>query len=188
MDLKTPRMFFIEVHEDLLKEGRDWMKDTANSCTIVAALIVTVAFAAAFTVPGGSKSEGKPVYLDNGAFMLFIISDAVALFSSVTSVLMFLGILTSRFAEADFLYTLPARMTIGLIFLFLSLTAMIVAFSATLSVVLQDKVRWIAAPLLAIACIPVGVFAVLQFPLLKKLIKSTFGPSIFHRQNKRMFH
>ncbi|KAJ9555376.1 hypothetical protein OSB04_009990 [Centaurea solstitialis] len=185
---KTPRMVFSEVHESLLTEGRDWMKAAADSSSTVAALIVTVAFAAAFTVPGGNKSEGKPVYLDNGSFMLFIISDAVALFSSVTSVLMFLGILTSRYAEEDFLYTLPTKMTIGLISLFLSLAAMIVAFSATLSVVLQDKVRWIAAPLLAIACIPVGVFGVLQFPLLVRLINSTFGPSIFHKQNRRMLH
>ncbi|KAJ9555806.1 hypothetical protein OSB04_010420 [Centaurea solstitialis] len=187
-DGQTSRMLFSDVHKSLVEEGRDWMKAAAESSTVVAALIVTVAFAAAFTVPGGNKSEGKPVYLDNGSFMLFIISDAVALFSSVTSVLMFLGILTSRYAEEDFLYTLPTKMAIGLINLFLSLAAMIVAFSATLAVVLQDKVRWIAAPLLVIACIPVGVFGVLQYPLLIKLIKSTYGPSIFHKPIKRMFY
>ncbi|KAJ9555564.1 hypothetical protein OSB04_010178 [Centaurea solstitialis] len=185
---KTARQVFTEVHEDLVKEGEKWMKDTSSSFTLVVALIVTVAFAAAFTVPGGNKSEGKPVYLDNGVFMLFIISDAIALFSSVTSLLMFLGIMTSRYAEEDFLYTLPKRLTIGLISLFISLASMIVAFSATLSVVLQDKVKWIAAPLLTIACIPVGTFVRLQFPLLTKLIQSTYFPSLFHKQNNRMFH
>ncbi|KAJ9555673.1 hypothetical protein OSB04_010287 [Centaurea solstitialis] len=170
----------------------EWMKGTASSSTIVAALIVTVAFAAAFTVPGGNinegKDEGKPVYLNNGAFMVFIISDAVALFSSVTSVLMFVGILTSRYAEDDFLYTLPKRMTIGLISSFLSLTATVVAFGATLSLVLLDKVKWIIAPLVIMACIPVALYALLQFPLLYELLNNTYGRSIFHRENRRMIH
>ena len=185
---KTPKMVFIDAHKDLLKEGQEWMKGTASSSTVVATLIVTMAFAVAFAVPGGNKDEGKPVLLDKGAFMLFIISDAVALFSSATSVLMFLGILTSRYAVDDFLYRLPKRMTIGLVFLFLSLAATLVAFSATLSLVLQNKVTWIAAPLLAITSIPVGLFGVLQFPLLVNLVYSTYGPSIFGKQNNRMIH
>nr|GEY12933.1 ankyrin repeat-containing domain, PGG domain protein [Tanacetum cinerariifolium] len=57
-----------------------------------------MAFAAAFTVPGGNQYNGKPLFLDDGSFMLFIVADAIALFSSTTSVLMFLGILTSRSA------------------------------------------------------------------------------------------
>ncbi|KAJ9555809.1 hypothetical protein OSB04_010423 [Centaurea solstitialis] len=185
---KTPKMIFLEEHKDLLKEGQEWMKDTASSSTVVATLIVTMAFAVAFAVPGGNNNDGRPVFLDRGAFMLFIISDAIALFSSATSVLMFLGILTSRYSADDFLYTLPQRMTIGLVFLFLSLAATLVAFSATLSLVLQDKVTWIAAPLLAVTSIPVGLFGVLQFPLLVTLVYSTYGPSIFGQQNKRMLH
>nr|GEV87195.1 reverse transcriptase domain-containing protein [Tanacetum cinerariifolium] len=118
-DLKTPWMVFTDEHKDLLKEGQQWMKDTATSCTVVAALIVTITFAAAITVPGGNKDDGKPVFLDERAFMLFMISDAFALFSSSTSLLMFLGILTSRYAEEDFLYSLPKRLTIGLVSLML---------------------------------------------------------------------
>ncbi|KAJ9555782.1 hypothetical protein OSB04_010396 [Centaurea solstitialis] len=57
---KTTREVFTEVHENLVKEGKKWMKGTTSSFTVVVALIVTVAFAAAFTVPGGNKSEGKP--------------------------------------------------------------------------------------------------------------------------------
>ncbi|KAK6273681.1 hypothetical protein POUND7_010764 [Theobroma cacao] len=43
---KTPAMVFTEEHKELLKEGEQWLKDTANSCTVVAALIATVVFAA----------------------------------------------------------------------------------------------------------------------------------------------
>ncbi|KAI3674854.1 hypothetical protein L2E82_51873 [Cichorium intybus] len=185
---KTPRMVFTHEHEGLLKDGQQWMKDTASSCTVVAALIVTMAFAGAFTVPGGNKDDGKPLFLNDGVFMLFVVSDAIALFSSSTSVLMFLGILTSRYAEGDFLYALPKRMTIGLISLFLSLVATMIAFSATIALVVRDKVTWIAAPLIIATSIPVCLFGLLQFPLLVELVYSTYGQSIFHKQNSRRIH
>ncbi|MFS7916375.1 putative PGG domain-containing protein [Helianthus anomalus] len=187
-DGKTPRMVFTDEHKDLLKEGQQWMKDTASSCTVVAALIVTMAFAAVFTVPGGNQDDGKPLYLSYNTFMLFIVSDAVALFSSSTSVLMFLGILTSRYAEADFLYALPKRLTIGLLSLFMSIAATMIAFSSVVALVLRDEVTWVAAPLIIATSFPVCLFGLLQFPLLVELVKSTYGRSIFHRQNPRMIH
>ncbi|KAI3706230.1 hypothetical protein L6452_23829 [Arctium lappa] len=172
-DGKTPRMVFIDEHKKLLKEGKEWMKDTASSSTVVAALIVTMAFAAVFTLPGGEENKGKI------AFMLFIISDATALFSSATSTLLFLGILTSRYAEKDFLHVLPKRLMSGLFTLFLSLAATMITFSATLALVLQDQLKWIAVPLVIITSIPVGMFVLLQYPLLIELFFSTYGPSIF---------
>ncbi|KAK9072466.1 hypothetical protein SSX86_008900 [Deinandra increscens subsp. villosa] len=181
-------MVFTESHKELLAEGREWMKDTASSCTVVAALIVTMAFAAAFTVPGGNQDNGNPLFLNYHVFMLFIVADAVALFSSATSVLMFLGILTSRYAEADFLYALPKRLTIGLLSLFMSLAATMIAFSSALALVLKDKVTWIAAPLIIATSIPVCLFGLLQFPLLVELVKSTYGKSIFHQQNSQRIH
>ncbi|MCI07019.1 ankyrin repeat protein, partial [Trifolium medium] len=40
-------------------------------------------------------------------FTMFIIADALSLFASATSVLIFIGILTSRYAEKDFIKSLP---------------------------------------------------------------------------------
>ncbi|KAJ9555633.1 hypothetical protein OSB04_010247 [Centaurea solstitialis] len=185
---RTPRMIFTDAHKESLLEGQQWMKDTASSCTVVAALIVTMAFAAAFKVPGGNQDDGKPLVLDQTTFMLFIVSDSVALFSSSTSVLMFLGILTSRYAESDFLYALPKRMKIGLLSLFLSLVATMIAFSATIALVLRDKVTWIAAPLVIATSIPVCLYGLLQFPLLLHLFYSTYGPSLFRKQNNRRIY
>ncbi|KAK6126738.1 hypothetical protein DH2020_039509 [Rehmannia glutinosa] len=93
---KTPKMVFTEEHIKLKANGERWMKDTANSCTIAAALIATVVFAAAITVPGGNKSDtGFPLFSNNSAFIIFAVSDAISLFTSTTSLLMFLSILTS---------------------------------------------------------------------------------------------
>ncbi|KAM1164640.1 hypothetical protein ACFX13_024760 [Malus domestica] len=56
-DEMTPRELFTKGHKDLVKEGEKAMKDTATSCTVVGALIVTIMFAAASTVPGGNKQD-----------------------------------------------------------------------------------------------------------------------------------
>ncbi|RYQ92531.1 hypothetical protein Ahy_B09g098760 [Arachis hypogaea] len=50
----TARKVFTTEHKDLVKEGEKWTKETASSCSVVAALVATITFAAAFTVPGGN--------------------------------------------------------------------------------------------------------------------------------------
>ncbi|KAL0345031.1 UNVERIFIED_CONTAM: hypothetical protein Sradi_4334400 [Sesamum radiatum] len=186
---KSPKMVFTEEHKILKEGGEKWMKDTSNSCTIAAALIATVMFAAAITVPGGNESSnGFPIFSGNSAFIVFAISDAVSLFTSATSLLMFLAILTSRYAEEDFLYVLPKRLIIGLGTLFLSITFMMAAFSATLYLVFGRKEAWVLIPVGLLACLPVTSFVLLQFPLLVDLIYSTYGPGIFGKQSSRPFH
>ncbi|WOH04427.1 hypothetical protein DCAR_0623836 [Daucus carota subsp. sativus] len=187
-DYKTPRMVFTSEHTKLLKEAQLWVKDTSSSATVVAALLVTMAFAAIFTAPGGNNDGGKPLFLNESVFMLFAISDAIALFSSSTSVLVFLSVLNSRFAEEDFLYALPKRLTIGLISLFISLASTMVAFSATLALVLRDKIQWIAAPVTILAAVPVTLFLLLQYPLLVELVRSTYGRGIFYKQSNLLLH
>ncbi|XP_059436360.1 ankyrin repeat-containing protein ITN1-like [Corylus avellana] len=66
---QTPKEIFIEAHTDLQKDGETWMKDTSNYSMLVATLITTVIFAAAFTVPGGNNQE-TVVVLDDVALGL----------------------------------------------------------------------------------------------------------------------
>ncbi|KAK9289990.1 hypothetical protein L1049_008152 [Liquidambar formosana] len=180
---KTPAVIFTEEHEDLVKEGEKWMKDTANSCTIAAALIATIAFAAAITVPGGNNGDsGLPIFSKDPGFMIFLISNALSLFSATASLLMFLSILTARYAEADFLSALPKRLIAGLVTLFLSITAMMMTFAATLYLVFVNKKAWILIPVAMCASLPVTLFVSLQFPLLVDMIKSTYGPGIFVKE------
>lgn len=179
-DGRTPRMLFTDEHAKLVKEGEKWMKNTASSCMLVATLITTVMFAAIFTVPGGNDNkEGTPIFIQAKSFLIFAISDALALFSSVTAILMFLSILTSRYAEEDFLKSLPRRLIIGLAALFSSIISMLVAFGATFFIVLEHRLAWIAVPVALVACIPVMLFAFLQFPLVTDMIQSSYGGGIF---------
>lgn len=175
----TPQELFTKEHEGMKNKGEEWMKNTATSCSVVAALIVTIMFAAAFTVPGGNdQNTGLPTFLNKKLFMLFIVSDALSLFSSSTSVLMFLGILTSRYAEEDFHVYLPLKMIIGLYVLFFSIATMMIAFSSALFLMLHGQ-SWIFRPVICFASVPVTLFAFMQFPLLHDMSKSTCGHSIF---------
>lgn len=185
-DGKIPQALFREQHKELLMKGVDWMKGTAESCMLVATLIATVVFAAAFTVPGGnydsdSNNKGIPIFLHEVSFMVFAVTDSLALFSSVTSILMFLSILTSRFREEDFLESLPRRLMIGLATLFFSIITMMVAFSATLAIAIGPKFGWFPIPLALMACVPVTLFAFLHFHLFFEIAWSTYRPALFRR-------
>ncbi|XP_048435040.1 ankyrin repeat-containing protein ITN1-like [Pyrus x bretschneideri] len=189
-DNKTPRKVFKENHKELGKEAENSMKETATSCTVVGALIVTIMFAAAFTVPGeNDKNDEKtdlPIFLTNKVFTTFIVSDAISLFSSTTSVIMFLGILTSRYSEDDFHKSLPTKMIIGLFTLFLSIATMMIVFSCGLYIILDGKSS-IVIPSILLASVPVASFIWMQFPLLKDLSISTFGQGVFDRKQKNLF-
>nr|GEW31617.1 ankyrin repeat-containing protein [Tanacetum cinerariifolium] len=71
-DNETPEMVFTREHANLVKEGEQRMKTTAESCSITAALIVTIVFAAAITVPGGNNQDtGLPLFKNEVAFNIF---------------------------------------------------------------------------------------------------------------------
>ncbi|XP_042958016.1 ankyrin repeat-containing protein NPR4-like [Carya illinoinensis] len=160
------------------------MKGTATSCTVVGTLIITIMFAAVFTILGGKRKDtGLPIFMHDKLFQLFIVAYSLSLFSSSTSVLMFLGILTSRYAEEDFLISLPKKMIIGLFALFFSIATMIIAFSTALLLVLSGK-YWIVVPIIGLAGVPIIVFVLMQFRLLIDMLGSTYGSSIFDRKMK----
>ncbi|KAF8408608.1 hypothetical protein HHK36_004671 [Tetracentron sinense] len=171
---RTPRMLFTQEHKGLVKEGEKWMKSTATSCMLVATLITTVMFAAIFTTPVGYS------------FMPFIVSDALALFSSVTSISNFLSILTSRYAEEDFLEALPKRLIIGLATLFFSIVNMLIAFGATFLIMFGRYLAWILIPVTLITCSLPALFVISQLPLLADMIHSTYGSGILNRTSKHM--
>ncbi|KDP42298.1 hypothetical protein JCGZ_01622 [Jatropha curcas] len=67
--------------------------EASDSKLIVAALVATVTFAAAFTLPGGYKSDGNErdqgsaILSKNSSFIAFVVADAIAMVLSTSSVL-----------------------------------------------------------------------------------------------------
>ncbi|GKV28715.1 hypothetical protein SLEP1_g37732 [Rubroshorea leprosula] len=180
----TPKDVFTESHKALVKDGARWMTETASSFIILSILLVTIMFAVSFTVPGGdNQNNGLPILLGKKLFKIFIITDAISFFAASTSGLIFLGILTSRKAEEDFLLSLPRKLMIGLITLFISIATMMASFSAALLIMLQVQL-WALILITLAAVIPTMVFGWLQFPLICEIIVSTCSQGIFNRKMK----
>ncbi|KAI7755477.1 hypothetical protein M8C21_024340 [Ambrosia artemisiifolia] len=183
---KTPKDLFTKAHEPLLKDGREWMKDTASQCMVVATLIATIVFAAAFTLPGGyDQNTGIPFFRKEASLIIFVISDAVSLICSSTSVLMFLSILTSRYAEHDFMEALPRKLVNGIATLFLSIVTMMIAFSASFFVLYHNKVKWIPITITALASVPVMFYIFLQLELFKDVVKAAYQSKHLFKCNKK---
>ncbi|XP_059440287.1 ankyrin repeat-containing protein ITN1-like isoform X1 [Corylus avellana] len=183
---ETPKEIFIKRHTGLQKDGEKWMKDTSNYCMLVATLIATVIFAAAFTVPGGNNQEtGTPILLRSNWLMIFFISDAIALCSSSTSIVIFLSILTSRYTEEDFFKSLPSKLVFGLATLFISMAGMMVAFSATCFLVYSNARAWVPVVVITSVTIPLTSFVVLHHTLWVDTFLSTYKSRFLFRPNKR---
>ncbi|KAJ0670701.1 putative PGG domain-containing protein [Helianthus annuus] len=137
------------------------MKETSSQCMVVAALIATIVFAVAFTIPGGyDQTYGIPIFYRKPIFVAFVVADAMSLFLSSTSILTFLSILTSRYAERDFVESLPTKLMVGISTLFLSITAMMITFGVSFFVLYHKKMKWIPILISACAVVPAFLFPI----------------------------
>ncbi|XP_020872590.1 LOW QUALITY PROTEIN: uncharacterized protein LOC110226198 [Arabidopsis lyrata subsp. lyrata] len=186
---ETPHAVFIKEHENLRKEGEKWMKQTATACILVAALIATVLFTAAFTVPGGIKeSTGLPNFAENEWFDTFTKWDIIGLFTSVDSVVIFLSILTSRYAEDDFRKALPAKLVLGLTTLFESIIAMVVCFTATMILIRDHTSTGRLILICFLAALSILFFVGLHFRIwLDTVISICKSSFLFHRRTGRIY-
>ncbi|XVF77616.1 hypothetical protein PTKIN_Ptkin14bG0060300 [Pterospermum kingtungense] len=124
----------------------------AKRISFMSPLIATFTFTGAFTIPGGFKNngpdEGLATLISKAAFWVFVISDTIAMVSSISSaVITFWSV--SRGDRESFMDTLP----FSIFLTWISLIAMTVAFVTGLFVVLQKKL------MLAILVCAIGGFA-----------------------------
>ncbi|KAM7265346.1 hypothetical protein ACFE04_003029 [Oxalis oulophora] len=75
------------IAKELKKFHRAGINNATNSVTVVAVLFATLAFAAIFTVPGGDHDNGMAVTVSTTPFKIFFIFNAIALFTSLSVVL-----------------------------------------------------------------------------------------------------
>ncbi|XP_057987164.1 uncharacterized protein LOC110640535 [Hevea brasiliensis] len=170
----TPRMLLELTHKTQLQEAQTWIKGTSQSCSTVAALVATVVFAAAYTIPGGVNERGFPVFLRAPYFIFFTVMDVIALAFSLTSVVAFLSILTSPFELDDFRRSIPWKLKFGFILLFLSVISAMLAFGATILLVIRSEKEWTTSLISIAAFFPVSVFTILQIHLYRTVIQDAF--------------
>lgn len=165
-DKKLAKTIFDETHQKMLESGREWLIRTSDSCSLLAALIATVAFASATTVPGGNGEDGSPALERKTGFSIFAISSLTALCLSTTSVVAFLSILSSKFEIEDFVWKLPIRLLIGLSSLFFSIVAMLASFCAGHYFMLTHRLQNVVVFGYVAASLPIALFfAIVQIHL-----------------------
>ncbi|KAJ3672011.1 hypothetical protein LUZ61_004987 [Rhynchospora tenuis] len=132
--------------EDLTVKSKQEIKSLTATYTkttsLVAILIATITFAAAFSLPGGysihQKTEGRPVMARKPAFKAFLISDTLAMCSSLA--VAFICIL-ARWEDLEFL--LYYRSVTNKLMWF-ALMATTVAFATGLYTVVAPQLLWLA--------------------------------------------
>jgi hypothetical protein len=165
----NPRELFTKNHEQLLNEARQWVKETANSFIVVGTLITTIMFAAAFTVPGGNdQNKGTPIFFGKSDFSVFIILDALSLVTSASAVLIFTGILTTRYSEEDFSPTLLLKLVAGIYVIYSSVLFMMFTFIAALSLMLKGR-NLVSETATVFTLLPILVFTVMMTRLINVL-------------------
>ncbi|KAG2407179.1 uncharacterized protein HKW66_Vig0020010 [Vigna angularis] len=180
---QTAKQVFINSHEMLVKEGRKWLSKTSDSCTLVAALVATVAFTTSTAIPGGANDDtGEPVLNGQPGFKVFALASLVALCSSVTALVLFLSILTSRFQEKDVAMHLPKKLLLGMTSLWTSIASILVSFCAGHYFIIEDGMKSSVYLIYGITCLPVSFFVLVQLPLYLDL---TLG--IFRKVPQRVY-
>ncbi|XWS11167.1 hypothetical protein CRYUN_Cryun38cG0060500 [Craigia yunnanensis] len=156
-------------------------REMAQTISLMATLIATFTFTAAFTLPGGFKSAGKDggvaLLISKAAFQAFVVTDTIAMTSSITAaVIVFWS--SSRRDSESFMDTLP--FAIGLTWI--SLIAMSLAFVTGLVVVLQE-ILWLAILVCVIGCAAPFFLYIFAPAFLLVFERVTSSRSLYHRRN-----
>ncbi|CBI18726.3 unnamed protein product, partial [Vitis vinifera] len=171
----TPDEIFQKNHANLEDESKRWIDSTSNSCSFIAALIATVAFASSASVPGGiNQDTGVPILLHHLAFSIFAMSSLLALSCSMISLLIFLAIFVSKDQNQDFTRNLPRKFLLGLTSLFISIAAMLTCFCSGNFLMLKHQLKYAAIPVYALTGLVMAYFVLKHFPLFIDLMKATF--------------
>ncbi|KAE9454976.1 hypothetical protein C3L33_13122, partial [Rhododendron williamsianum] len=119
------------------------MKPFINTIALIAALIATLTFAAAFTMPGGYDSSpdnlvGVATLANKAALKVFVLSDTLAMCCSILSLFL---LLRAMHVDRNVTFSLTNTSTT---LLGIALNATLVAFISGIFAVIAPKALWVA--------------------------------------------
>ena len=169
---QTPTDIFYTTHEKLINNPRLAVKDKANYGMVVATIIATIAFAASLTVPGHdvSPETDSLILQKQWWFIVFFVSNSVALFSSLASIIFFLSILTSSYKQDELNFSLQLRLMSGVATLFVAIATMVVAFTAACFLIFNHYCTWILYLVASLGFLTVACFFFILRTLFRDLI------------------
>jgi hypothetical protein len=155
-----------DVTEKSRSEIRSLTQTYTSNTSLVAILIATITFAAAFTLPGGysndSGSEGLPIMARKLAFQAFLISDTLAMCSSLS--VAFICII-ARWEDLEFLVYYRSFTKKLMWFAYMATTT---AFATGLYTVLAPRLLWLAIAVCIVSfSLPIFTKLVGEWPVLR---------------------
>ncbi|KAJ1685371.1 hypothetical protein LUZ63_016761 [Rhynchospora breviuscula] len=155
-----------EITAKSVEEIKSLTQTYTSNTSLIAILIATITFAAAFTLPGGYSndlgSEGLPIMAKKIAFKVFLVSDTLAMCSSLA--VAFICIL-ARWEDLEFLLYYRSFTKKLMWFAYMATT---VAFASGLYTVVAPRILWLAI-LICITSVGLPFLTKLlgEWPLLK---------------------
>ncbi|KAF8396126.1 hypothetical protein HHK36_017738 [Tetracentron sinense] len=152
------------------------LKQVANTLSVVAALLATVTFAAAFTMPGGYNSSGAATLAKKLALLAFVFSDTYAMCCSMTAVFL---LTTAMVGDPGFLLGAVSRSNC---LLFHALNGAMVAFQTGVFAVLSPDSLFSAI----VVCI---MASSVPFLVIRLRVMSQSGPHsrrLMHRREPKI--
>ncbi|XP_029120243.1 uncharacterized protein [Elaeis guineensis] len=140
-----------------MSKADEHYKLSIETYTLVAALIATVTFAATFTIPGGfHQTYGFAILGNQAAFKVFVISNTVAMCSSIVVVFCFI------WAWKDPVRFKLNQLAWGHRLTVVACLAMIVTLMSAVYLVVHEESLWLAIVVMFIGCsAPILVLAIL---------------------------
>lgn len=106
-----------------------------NTVGVTAALLATVTFTAAFTVPGGlHQNNGTPILMRKAAFQVFMVSNLLALCLSMMVLFCLLWVMTTRSVKETILLVGTSKMLLQASFYATLFTFMMGVYVATITI------------------------------------------------------
>lgn len=147
-------------------DARSLIQTYTGNTSLVAILIATITFAAAFTLPGGyssnAGSEGLPIMAKNLAFQAFLIFDTLGMCCSLA--VAFICVI-ARWTDFEFLLHYRFWTKKLMWFAYMATT---IAFATGLYAVLASRVHWLVIGICVLSVLlPILTMLIGEWPILK---------------------
>uniref|UniRef100_A0A0E0F4A7 PGG domain-containing protein n=1 Tax=Oryza meridionalis TaxID=40149 RepID=A0A0E0F4A7_9ORYZ len=155
-----------KLNKSSMEDAKSLTRTYTSNTSLVAILIATITFAAAFTLPGGysndASNEGYPVMARKFSFQAFLIADTLAMCSSLAVAFI---CIVARWEDLQFLLHYRSFTKKLMWFAYMATT---VAFATGLYTVLAPQLQWLAVGICLVPALLPAITKLLgEWPVLK---------------------
>ncbi|KAJ0786453.1 putative ankyrin repeat-containing domain, PGG domain, ankyrin repeat-containing domain superfamily [Helianthus annuus] len=182
----TPLEVFTYTHREPVSQSAKWIYDTIGQSMVLAALVCTIGFSIAYSLPGGfDQNTGLPLFRRSKAFIAFIILDSASFLVSGICMLAFLSIVLSRFEKRQEI--IIQRWMTAQQALILSLATLVMAFVSSFFLLYPNSI--LPYIITAIASVLLAIYIKQHKSFVKVGLYMTFKVWFFHwTTNPRIYY